>query len=367
MATTTPEWPASLGESEGVDLEALRSRLADLDGPADESGAWSEPLWSALVAAGAPGWSVPAEFGGGGLDRVELIRREVLVAEGSLVAAFVLSQHAAAVRRLIPEADRSEVADLLRAVAEGRVFPTVGISQLTTSRRKGPAAVVATPTPGGGYRLEGAMPWVTAAGRADVYVTGAVTSAGLQLLAIVPRNRPGVRVEPAFPLAALQGSDTAEVALESVDISPSDLLAGPAPDVMAAPGGGSTGGLETSALALGQARAALMALGAETERRDDPAEPVSALVDAWNALAADLRLAAESRPDAPAPGDLRRRANALVLRCTQAYLAARKGTGFLRTEPAQRWARQALFFLVWSCPSPVARASIRDLAGLCDS
>ena len=50
---------------------------------------------------------------------------------------------------------------------------------------------------------------------------------------------------------------------------------------------------------------------------------------------------------------------------TQAYLTARKGTGFLRTEPAQRWARQALFFLVWSCPTPVAQAAIRDLAGLC--
>ena len=58
-------------------------------------------------------------------------------------------------------------------------------------------------------------------------------------------------------------------------------------------------------------------------------------------------------------------ANALVLRTTQAYLTARKGTGFLRTEPAQRWARQALFFLVWSCPGPVAQAAIRDLAGLC--
>ena len=58
-------------------------------------------------------------------------------------------------------------------------------------------------------------------------------------------------------------------------------------------------------------------------------------------------------------------ANALVLRLTQAYLTARKGTGFLRTEPARRWARQALFFLVWSYPGPVAQAAIRDLAGLC--
>jgi hypothetical protein len=62
---------------------------------------------------------------------------------------------------------------------------------------------------------------------------------------------------------------------------------------------------------------------------------------------------------------VRGQANALVLRATQAYLIARKGTGFLRTEPAQRWARQALFFLVWSCPGPVAQSTLRDLVGLC--
>ena len=62
---------------------------------------------------------------------------------------------------------------------------------------------------------------------------------------------------------------------------------------------------------------------------------------------------------------VRAQANALVLRATQAYLTARRGSGFLRSEPAQRWARQALFFLVWSCPTPIAQAAIRDLAGLC--
>ena len=40
----------------------------------------------------------------------------------------------------------------------------------------------------------------------------------------------------------------------------SDLLAGPALDIMSQPGAVGTAGLETSALALGQARAALAAL-----------------------------------------------------------------------------------------------------------
>ncbi len=79
----------------------------------------------------------------------------------------------------------------------------------------------------------------------------------------------------------------------------------------------------------------------------------------------DLDANARGAEDAPNSAEIRTRANALVLRLTQAYLTARKGSGFLRSDPAQRWARQALFFLVWSCPRPVADAAIRDLAGLC--
>jgi butyryl-CoA dehydrogenase len=60
--------------------------------------------------------------------------------------------------------------------------------------------------------------------------------------------------------------------------------------------------------------------------------------------------------------NLRAKANTLVLRATQAALTASKGTGFLRDHPAQRWARQALFFLVWSCPRPAADATLAYLA-----
>jgi alkylation response protein AidB-like acyl-CoA dehydrogenase len=59
---------------------------------------------------------------------------------------------------------------------------------------------------------------------------------------------------------------------------------------------------------------------------------------------------------------LRTQANSLVLRATQVALTVSKGTGFLRDHPAQRWARQALFFLVWSCPRPTTEATLADLA-----
>ena len=62
--------------------------------------------------------------------------------------------------------------------------------------------------------------------------------------------------------------------------------------------------------------------------------------------------------------EIRRRANSLVLRATQAQLAASKGAGFVAGHPAEREVREALFFLVWSCPQPVLSAALREFACL---
>ncbi|MBW8885705.1 MAG: acyl-CoA dehydrogenase, partial [Planctomycetia bacterium] len=62
--------------------------------------------------------------------------------------------------------------------------------------------------------------------------------------------------------------------------------------------------------------------------------------------------------------ELRTRANSLALRASQAALAAAKGAGYVVGHPAGRWCREALFFLVWSCPQPVLHANLCELAGI---
>ena len=346
-------------------LTPLVEALTHLDGPADEVGTWPSGLWATLEAAGVTRWALPREFGGEECDRSTLLRRYARVAEGSMTAAFILSQHDAGARRLVAAIERPVARRWVEALAGGRAFPTVGISQLTTSKRHGAQAVRAEEFEPGRFRVDGLIPWVTAASRADVLVAGAATVDGRQILFALPTDRQGVTVKPSFALAALQASCTAEVACENVLVELDDILVGPLPDVMANPAASGTGGLETSALALGQGLAALKAL--EAAGRDDLLEPVEALRDDWERLRDDLMATAEGLPGAPPSASVRVQANALVLRLTQAFLTARKGSGFLREDPAQRWARQALFFLVWSCPSPVAQAAIRDLAGLCST
>jgi alkylation response protein AidB-like acyl-CoA dehydrogenase len=62
--------------------------------------------------------------------------------------------------------------------------------------------------------------------------------------------------------------------------------------------------------------------------------------------------------------ELRQRANSLALRASQAALAAAKGAGYVAGHPAGRLCREALFFLVWSCPQPVLQANLCELAGI---
>ncbi len=358
-----PSWTEPDLDAAGI--AGLVEKLAAADGPADAAGTWPEALWRLIQDGGATRWSLPRDFGGEACPRPLLVQRYAQLASCSLTAVFILSQHDAAVRRLDGAADRPTARDWLRAIAAGKAFATVGISQLTTSRRLGSQALVATEVEPGTFQLDGAMPWVTAAERADVLVTGALLNDGRQMLIALPVDRPGLTVRPAFELAALQASCTTEVILDKVRVSAADLLAGPSADLSAQPGAVGTAGLETSALALGQARAALGALAGLAAERLELSDPVDVLCDTWQQTWTALAACARGERDSVTASQIRAQANALVLRSTQAYLTARKGSGFLRSEPAQRWARQALFFLVWSCPTPIAQAAIRDLAGLC--
>jgi alkylation response protein AidB-like acyl-CoA dehydrogenase len=58
------------------------------------------------------------------------------------------------------------------------------------------------------------------------------------------------------------------------------------------------------------------------------------------------------------PAALRKKANDLALKSTQAALAAAKGAGFASDHDVGRWCREAMFFLVWSCPQSVVQAHL---------
>ena len=340
--------------------EPLLSALAANAEPADNEAEWPAASWQLLCGAGVLRWSIPQEFGGRGLGAVDLLAGYERLAGACLTTAFILSQREAAVRRLLANANAQQKCRYLPALAVGDRLMSVGLAQLTTSRQHQAPALVATPAGANRYRLDGVIPWVTSADQCGTLVVGATLADGRQLLLLLPVGQRGVIVEPPLRLAALVGSRTALVHCDGVELDADHVLAGPIERVLGGSKGG-VGGLETSCLALGLAGAAIDYLAGEARTRPELSEAAARFEQARRALRARLwQLAAQEAEGEPLVR-IRVACNRLVLRASQTALLAAKGTGFVAGHPAQRWARQALFFLVWSCPRPAAEGMLAEL------
>lgn len=343
-------------------LEQLTSELKQLGETLDAPRAWPAEQLARCADYGVFQWFLDPRFGGQGWGAADICRGYLALSAACLTTTFVITQRMGACQR-IAASHNTRVQQLLDGLIRGSTFATVGISHLTTSRvhlRK--AVLTATPTPAG-YRLDGYSPWITGAEHAQHYVIGATLDDGQQLLACVPRELPGVRVPPAHELVGLTASRTGPVEFERVELPREWLLAGPAPDVMKQGSGANTGGLQTSTLAAGLAMSAVEYLEEQSEQREALGEPADSLRRELDEVIGDLLRVAAGEP-ACSTELLRARANSLVLRATQAALVAAKGTGYVVGHPAGRWCREALFFLVWSCPQNVAAANLCELAGI---
>jgi alkylation response protein AidB-like acyl-CoA dehydrogenase len=212
-----------------------------------------------------------------------------------------------------------------------------------------------------GFTLDGYTPWVTGAVHCNVIVLGATLDDGDQILVAVPTDAAGLsRAEPEN-LVGLASSHTGTVLLNQVHVPTRWLVAGPVRNVMARGTGASTGGIETSALAIGLASTAIRYLEAQGHERGGLVKPAQALRAEHERLTGDLIASAVGQPVCNVE-QLRARANSIALRATQAALAAAKGSGYIAGHPVGRWCREALFFLVWSCPQPVVDAALCEMA-----
>jgi alkylation response protein AidB-like acyl-CoA dehydrogenase len=358
---TSPDDPA---------LADLCATLADRAIEMDRSGQWPAEQLRLCGEYGVYEWFIDPAWGGQGWNEEQLIRGYLALSAACVTTAFVLTQRTGACRRIEGCTNESLKQRLLPALASGRIFATVGISHLTTSRRHLGKPVLTAEAIPGGFRLNGMSPWVTGGAAADVITIAATLienseATEQQLLMAVPTDTPRVSVADPLPLIAVTASSTGPVLLDNAEVSNEWLIAGPAPNVMSSGVGGVTGSYETSTLACGLAQASIDFLAAEAAKRPDLSEPMRALRAEYESLLRDLFEVARGK-SACTKESIRQRANSLVLRASQAALAAAKGTGYVVGHPAGRWCREAMFFLVWSCPQPVSAAHLCELAGLTD-
>src|SRR5262245_2660413 len=275
-------------QPDSPELDALCAHLAAAADKLDLSGAWPAEQLQLLAEAGVYRWFLPRESSGYEWTEEELVRGYVRLAQACLTTTFVLTQRAAAVRRIIESDNSSAKERLLPALADGSSFATVGISHLTTSRRHLAKPVLQARETSSGFVLDGYSPWVTGAAHADTVVLGATLADGQQILLALDTSLPGVSAPDHAQLVALTASHTGPLECKAVQVGREWLLDGPAENVMAAHGGTKTGGLQTSALAVGLAAAAIEYLQRECQQRRDLIEPTNSLRSEREFLESDL-------------------------------------------------------------------------------
>jgi alkylation response protein AidB-like acyl-CoA dehydrogenase len=351
---TSPDDPA---------LDRLCQRLAQMAIDLDRSGQWPAEQLRLCGQAGIYQWFAERRRGGQEWSELDITRGYLRLSAACLTTVFIITQRSGAYQRIAGGQNELAKERLLGDLVSGASFATVGVSHLTTSRRHLGKSVLEAREIDDGFVLNGYSPWVTGAKHAQTIVVGAVLESGQQILLALPTNLRGVTIPDPPELVGLSASHTGEVRLDDVHIGREWLLAGPAENVMKIGAGAATGGLQTSTLALGLASAAISFLDVESEKRSDLKEPIAELRREHTELQETL-LAMAGGQTVCSNDELRAAANSIVLRATQSALAAAKGTGYVVGHPAGRWCREALFFLVWSCPQGVMAANLCELAGL---
>jgi alkylation response protein AidB-like acyl-CoA dehydrogenase len=332
-----------------LDAVTSRAERTRLHGP------WESGVFAVLAEHGVLAGFLPIDSGGTAAHDVAITEFLLDLGGCCLTTALALTQWASGCR-IIAEADSSTRQRLLPSFARGERTTTVGISQLTTSRRHLGHAAMRADTIDGQWRLEGLCPWVTGADSVDTIVTGAATESGEPLFFVVDARGDGIVVDPPMQMLALTGSRTSAVHFRSA--CPLETIAPPSTKRPSA------GGLTTSALAIGAAKASAQLLAQEATRRDDIAPIARGLGDEADALADRVLDGVRNGITPHDRDDLRGAANGLVIRAAQAALVASKGAGFVAGHPAERAIREAMFFLVWSCPQAVSAATLCELAAL---
>jgi butyryl-CoA dehydrogenase len=308
--------------------------------------AWPEELLREHAAAFR--WAMPRAFGGDELEPLELHLRYEQLARKSLALALILTQRDSAVGILAAGGSQR----LLAEVRDG-AFVTVGIAQLTTSRQGGAPALAMREG-----RVNGVIPWATGAAKSRYIIAGAADDSGGQILFALPSDAPGVTIDPPLPLVALSETCTSRVRCENLALDRQLILLGPAPNVLSLRR--KTVPIPQAFLALGHARGGVDLIGQHDS--DRARNLVTRFGEQIEQLHTRVLAACAPRSDPSVIPLLRGECNELALRVTHAAVALYKGNALLRSHPAQRLARQAMFLLVWSCPDPVIDCTVDLLA-----
>jgi len=256
---------AGIGTDRRTALVALAGELADrFAGRAaahDRANTFPFESFRELHEAGYLALTVPAEYGGGGIDSLDLAAIQERLAQGDGSTALAAGMHLLMVGRLAtvrpwPEPLFAEVCREI--VARGALINSVHSEpDLGSPSRGGLPSTTATRT-GDGWRIDGRKRWASLAPALGwVYLLAAVAEEGREPRRgnfLLRADTPGVRIEETWDNHGMRATGSHDLVLEDVRVPEAALV----PDTGApVPGGGKDwGAFAGPAVFLGVATAA---------------------------------------------------------------------------------------------------------------
>ena len=221
---------AVLSELRTAISEDLRPRIHDID----VNGWYPEPFMRRVGALGGFSQSVPAAYGGGGRGLPYTLHVMEEVARDCLSTGFcVWCQTVCA--WYVQNSDNDVLKrDLLPQVATGRVLAGTGLSNPMKHFAGIEKIRITAEQRPGGYRLNGALPWVSNVGEGHVFAAVArVADTEDYLMAVMPGDLPGITLGDGGHFIALEGSSTRSAIFKDVFLPDRLVLAAPCHDYLA--------------------------------------------------------------------------------------------------------------------------------------
>ena len=215
-----------VGQAVLLARQVARPIAADVD----EAARFPEESLAALARRGFLGLAIPAELGGQGQPPRVFAAVVEELAQACASTAMIYVMHVSAAQAIVTSQTLAGRDALLREIAAGRHLTTLAFSE-AGSRSQFWAPVSQLQANGEGFVTTARKSWVTAASRADSYVSSAQQeSAAAPLestLYLVRRTAAGVVIDGGFNGLGLRGNDSAPVTFENVRVPRGDLLTEP--------------------------------------------------------------------------------------------------------------------------------------------
>jgi alkylation response protein AidB-like acyl-CoA dehydrogenase len=356
-----------------VQHDAPPDRIRQLD----EAEAFDNVLCAKLAELGVLGIDAPADLGGSGDVRDQLVVVEELGAGPTSMAAFMISQYAV-VQVLSAYGSTAAHREVLRALIAGRTKVSFALSEAAGGTDVARLMRTRADRFDNGYRIRGQKMWTSGAALADWIIVLARTSPisgpaidGITTF-LVPADAPGVTVR-TIDTFGIHGMSTCEVFFDAVEVAADAVLGEVDAGMRQALATVNREGLNAAAATLGVGRGALDLAVSYAKERQVFGKPIGAfqvpqhwLVDGAAALEAARGLMIRAAEIEVAGGDAGRLAAMAKLMASEAAVSiALHGMqlmgamGYTREVAMQRYFRDGR---LWSF-SPLTNEMVRNRLG----